>query len=58
MKVEEPEWDPRTTRFESQEELMTDSSGNLIDRPVKWGNDRRIAALHTLPQGDQTATDF
>ena len=50
MTVKEPEWYPRTTRFKSQEESMTDSSGKLIDRPVKWGNERIIAALHTLPQ--------
>ena len=58
MTVKEPEWDPRTTRFESQEESMTDSSGKLIDRPVKWGNERIIATLYTLPQGEQPATDF
>ena len=58
MTVEEPEWDPRTTRFESQEESMTDSSGKLINRPMKWGNKSIIAALHTLPQGEQPAIDF
>ena len=42
----------------SQEELMTDLSGKLIDIPVKWGNERIIAALKTLPQGEQPATDF
>ena len=25
---------------------------------MKWGNERIIAALHTLPQGKQPATDF
>ena len=34
MTVKEPEWNPRTTRFESQEESMTDSEGKLIDKPV------------------------
>ena len=58
MIVEEPEWDPRTTRFESQEESMTDSLGKLIDRSVKWGNERIIAALYTLPQGNQPVTNF
>ena len=58
MTVEDPEWDSRTTWFESQEESMTDSSGKLIDRPVKWGNERIIATLYTLPQGEQPATDF
>ena len=52
MTVEEPEWDPRTTLFESQEESMTDSAGKLIDKPVKWGNERIFAAFHTLPQGE------
>ena len=37
---------------------MTDSLGKLIDRPVKWGNERIIAALHTLSQGEQPATYF
>ena len=37
---------------------MTDSAGKLIDKPVKWGNECIIAALHTLPQGEQPATDF
>ena len=58
MTVEEPEWDPRTTRFKSQEESMTYSVGKLIGKPVKWGNERIIAALHTLPQGEQPATYF
>ena len=58
MTVEEPEWDSRTTWFESQEESMTDSSGKLIDRPMKWGNRSIIAALQTLPQGEQPAIDF
>ena len=58
MTVEEPEWDPWTTRFKSQEESMTDSAGKLIEKSVKWGNERIIAALHTLPQGEQPATDF
>ena len=58
MTVKEPEWDPRTTRFESQEESMTDSSGKLIDRPMKWGNKSTISAFHTLPQGEQPAIDF
>ena len=58
MTAEDPEWNPRTTRFESQEESMTDSSGKLIDRPMKWGNKSKIAALHTLPQGSQPAIDF
>ena len=58
MTVEKPKWDPRTTRFEYQEESMTDSSGKLIYRPLKWGKERIIAALHTLPQGEQPATDF
>ena len=35
MTAEEPEWDPRTTWFESWEESMTDLAGKLIDRPVK-----------------------
>ena len=58
MTDEDPEWDPRTTRFKSQEESMTDSAGKLIEKSVKWGNERIIAALHTLPQGEQPATDF
>ena len=58
MTVKEPEWEPRTKRFESQEESMTDSAGKLIDEPVKWGNEFIIAALHTLPQGEQPTTDF
>ena len=58
MTVEEPEWDPWTTRFKSQEESMTDLAGKLIDKPVKWGNERIITAFHTLPQGEQPATDF
>ena len=58
MTVEEPEWDPRTTWFEYQEESMTDSAGKIIDKPVKWGNERIIAAFHTLPQGEKPATDF
>ena len=37
---------------------MTDLAGKFIDKPVKWGNERIIAALHMLPQGEQTATDF
>ena len=37
---------------------MTDSSGKLIDRPMKWGNKSIIAALHTLPQVEQPAVDF
>ena len=37
---------------------MTDSSGKLIDKPGKWGNERIIIALHMLPQGEQPATDF
>ena len=37
---------------------MTDSAVKLIDKPVKWGNERIIAALHTLPQGEQLTTDF
>ena len=37
---------------------MTDSAGKLIKKPVKRGNERIIAALHTLPQGEQPATDF
>ena len=37
---------------------MTDSAGKLIEKPVKWGNERIIAALHTLPQGEQPATYF
>ena len=54
MIVEEPEWDPLTTRFKS----MTDLAGKLIERLVKWGNELIIAALHTLPQNEQPATDF
>ena len=49
MTVEEPEWEPRTKQFESQEESMTDLAGKLIDKPVKWGNERIIAELHTVP---------
>ena len=37
---------------------MTDSTGELIEKPVEWGNERIIAALHTLPQGEQPATDL
>ena len=37
---------------------MTDSSGKLIDRPMKWGNKSIISALHTLPQGEQHTIDF
>ena len=37
---------------------MTDSSGKIIDIPVKWGNEGTIAALHTLSQGEQPATYF
>ena len=37
---------------------MTNSSGKLIDRPMKWGNKSIIAALHTPPQGEQPAIDF
>ena len=37
---------------------MTDSAFKLIQKPVKWGNERIIAALHTLPQGEQPTTDF
>ena len=37
---------------------MNDLAGKLIEKPVKWGNEPIIAALHTLPQGEQTATDF
>ena len=37
---------------------MTDLAGKLIDKPVKWGNEHIIAALHTLTQGEQPATDF
>ena len=37
---------------------MTDLAGKLIDKPVKRENDRIIAVLHTLPQGEQPATDF
>ena len=37
---------------------MTHSAGKLIEKPVKWGNECIIAALHTLPQGEQPATDF
>ena len=58
MTVEEPEWDPWTTRFKSQEELMTDLAGKRIDKPVKWLNERIITALHTPPQGEQPAIDF
>ena len=58
MTTKEPEWDPQTTRFESQEESMTDSAGKLIDKPVKWGNEHIISALHTPPQGEQPVTDF
>ena len=28
---------------------MTDLAGKFIDKPVKWGNERIIAALHMLP---------
>ena len=37
---------------------MTYSAGKLIEKPVKWENEHIIAALHTLPQGEQPATDF
>ena len=37
---------------------MTDLAGKLIGKPVKWGNEHIIAALHTLPKGKQPATDF
>ena len=37
---------------------MTDLAGKLIDKLVKWVNERIIAALHTLPQGEQPATYF
>ena len=37
---------------------MTDLAGKLIDKPVKWLNERIITALHTPPQGEQTAKDF
>ena len=37
---------------------MNDSAGEIIDKLVKWGNERIIAALHTIPQGKQPATDF
>ena len=37
---------------------MTDLAGKLIEKPVKWGNERIIAALHTPPQGEQPVTDF
>ena len=58
MTVKDPEWDPRTTRFGSQEESMTDSAGKLIDKPIKWGNECIIATLHTLHQGRQPVTYF
>ena len=53
MKVEEPEWYPRTIRFESQEESMTDWAGKLIEKPVKWRNECIIDELHLLSQGEQ-----
>ena len=37
---------------------MTDLAGKIIDKPVKWWNERIIAALNMLPQGEQPATDF
>ena len=58
MTVEEPEWEPQTTWFESQELPMTDLAGKIIDKPFKWGNEHIISALHTLPQGEQLATYF
>ena len=32
---------------------MNDSAGKIIDKLVKWGIERIIAALHTIPQGKQ-----
>ena len=37
---------------------MTDSTGKINDKQVKWGNERIIAALLTPPQGEQPATYF
>jgi hypothetical protein len=55
---ESPEWDPSTTRFQEQEDAMTDSNGKLIDRPLKWTADRMVASLHTFPQQAQADNDF
>ena len=37
---------------------MTDSTGKINDKQVKWGNERIIAALLTLPQSEQPVTYF
>ena len=37
---------------------MTHLEVKLIDIPVQWVNERIFAALYTLTQGEQLATDF
>ena len=57
--AESPEWDPHATRFQEQESVMTDSTGNICDRPVGWSTKRLVATVCSVySQASQPDSDF
>ena len=57
--AESPEWDPHATRFQEQELVMTDSTGNICDRPVGWSTKRLVATVCSVSsQASQPDSDF
>ena len=57
--AESPEWDPHATWFQEQELVMTDSTGNICDRPVGWSTKRLVATVCSVSsQASQPDSDF
>ena len=57
--AESPEWDPHATWFQEQESVMTDSTGNICDRPVDWSTKRLVATVCSVSsQASQPDSDF
>ena len=57
--AESPEWDPHATWFQEQESVMTDSTGNICDRPVGWSTKRLVATVCSVSsQASQPDSDF
>ena len=59
LMAESPEWDPHATWFQEQELVMTDSTGNICDRPVGWSTKRLVATVCSVySQASQPDSDF
>ena len=57
--AESPEWDPHATWFQEQESVMTDSTGNICDRPVGWSTKQLVATVCSVSsQASQPDSDF